>query len=328
MSRLAVLLLGNAPFGSCSLPPHREMRSDGRFMEKDYPSDVRARVTSHHTKYDFDHPYPILQEDHDYDADYVKDENEDGGEWQAQETYDYLRHVIAGSKAEVERLKRLLKEHERIYKDAQAKAGQHSAGSDAGDAAFNEAKKAADSAQDRLDDLKAQVADAQGALQKEKNEVEECRNELQIAKKNLETRMDKQREKEEKAEAVHAKATRRTSTRADREKETGREEAEKEATDEVEQAEDAEDFSEHAVEKEKTEMRLAQEAYDAAVAKVKRTEALLEEAAAKLKRYRDREDPNGGVYNANFVAQKAAAHGSTMALVPFILAVSTMMSIV
>jgi len=85
--------------------PALEPESDKKFMGKDYPDDLRPGV-HHFKRYDWDHPYPIVQEDNIYDKDYVKDENNDSGEWAAQHEYDVLRSKIAKTKARVDYLKR------------------------------------------------------------------------------------------------------------------------------------------------------------------------------------------------------------------------------
>merc|ERR1719498_1037213 len=61
---------------------------------KGYPEDEKY----HSVKTKFDHPYPVVQESRDYDKDYVKDENNDNGEWKAQMEYDRLRAKITEAK--------------------------------------------------------------------------------------------------------------------------------------------------------------------------------------------------------------------------------------
>merc|ERR1719327_133460 len=71
-------------------------------MQKDYPFDKRS-ITDEH--YVFDHPYPAVQDTGDFDKDFVKDENSDGGRWDAQMTYDTLRAKINEAKNKLDELK-------------------------------------------------------------------------------------------------------------------------------------------------------------------------------------------------------------------------------
>merc|ERR1719230_1077348 len=88
------------------ISPELDPKSDKTFFGKDYPDDHRV-VTPHH----FEHPFPVVQKSDDYDKDYVKDENADGGEWAAQMEYDQLRHDIDNKKRAVEKAKKLMEGH-------------------------------------------------------------------------------------------------------------------------------------------------------------------------------------------------------------------------
>merc|ERR1711881_515397 len=76
--------------------------SDKKFFDKDYPADRRPVADKY---YVFDHPYPAVQDSGDYDKDYVKDENSDGGRWKAQMDYDTLRSKIRKAKDKLSELK-------------------------------------------------------------------------------------------------------------------------------------------------------------------------------------------------------------------------------
>merc|ERR1719453_2509376 len=71
-------------------------------MQKDYPFDKRP-ITDEH--YVFDHPYPAVQDSGDFDKDFVKDENSDGGRWQTQMEYDTLRGKIRKAEQKLRELK-------------------------------------------------------------------------------------------------------------------------------------------------------------------------------------------------------------------------------
>merc|ERR1719510_1976058 len=70
------------------ITPELSPESHEKFFDHDYPDDHGPSV---HKDYNFQHPFPVLQDSEDYDKDYVKDENSDGGEWRAQQRYDALR---------------------------------------------------------------------------------------------------------------------------------------------------------------------------------------------------------------------------------------------
>merc|ERR1719382_95939 len=72
--------------------PTLEPASHKEFYGKDYPHDFQPSPNGVHKE--FSYPYPIVQDSGDYDKDYVKDENGDGGEWKAQMNYDLIRSKI------------------------------------------------------------------------------------------------------------------------------------------------------------------------------------------------------------------------------------------
>jgi len=70
---------------------------------------------------DFDHPYPAVQDTDDYDKDYVKDENDDGGEWTAQQEYDALRSKLEKLQADEKKALDRKRELERQLDDEMAR---------------------------------------------------------------------------------------------------------------------------------------------------------------------------------------------------------------
>jgi hypothetical protein len=79
---------------AASITPKLEPKSHDKFFDHDYPDDHRAVEPPHA----WQHPYPIVQDSEDYDLDFVKDENSDGGEWKVQQDYDNLRGKLAAEK--------------------------------------------------------------------------------------------------------------------------------------------------------------------------------------------------------------------------------------
>merc|ERR1719182_1032393 len=78
------------------ISPSLQPESDKKFFNKDNPVDARPKVDVLH----FKHPYPVVQDNEEFDDDFVKDENTDNGEWKAQTEYDRLRHKLAKLKKE------------------------------------------------------------------------------------------------------------------------------------------------------------------------------------------------------------------------------------
>merc|ERR1719379_1531397 len=115
--------------------------SDKKFFSKDYPWDKRPVADKH---YVFDHPYPAVQDSSDFYKDFVKDENSDGGKWQAQMDYDTLRAKIRKAKEKLDKLKEKM---EKEYKDYQS------------------SKKEAEKRYDEVQESKKEVDEAKGAAE-------------------------------------------------------------------------------------------------------------------------------------------------------------------
>lgn len=96
------------------ISPELEPASSQKFFKKDYPYDQRPGADIFH----FKHPYPVVQDSGDYDADYVKDENSDNGSWQAQEDYDRIRHKLAKQRKDLARALARKTDEENQMKDA------------------------------------------------------------------------------------------------------------------------------------------------------------------------------------------------------------------
>merc|ERR1740138_783334 len=133
---MALLEMGTGAVGADyphKLSPSLEPESHDKFFDHDYPDD--ARVTMH-KGFNFQHPYPVVQDSEDYDKDYTKDENSDGGQWAAQNAYDTLRakkseKVLASKRAWATEadLEKALEEAKknRAAAEAAAKAAQQKA---------------------------------------------------------------------------------------------------------------------------------------------------------------------------------------------------------
>lgn len=84
--------------------PELDPKSDKKFFgppfPADYPDDDKPHKVAHAFAGD-GKTYPEMQGQAEYDKDYVKDENDDSGEWAAQHEYDELRSKLARDKADV-----------------------------------------------------------------------------------------------------------------------------------------------------------------------------------------------------------------------------------
>eukprot|EP00927_Polykrikos_kofoidii_P049509 TRINITY_DN4355_c0_g1_i1.p1 TRINITY_DN4355_c0_g1~~TRINITY_DN4355_c0_g1_i1.p1 ORF type:complete len:378 (+),score=122.68 TRINITY_DN4355_c0_g1_i1:92-1135(+) len=89
--------------------------SDGRFFGKDYPHDGNPKAGDLGFKY----PFPKVQDSSTFDEDFVKDENNDGGEWAAQSKYDKLRKKLRDEEADVVPARHEVEEHEKQFTEAQ-----------------------------------------------------------------------------------------------------------------------------------------------------------------------------------------------------------------
>merc|ERR1719160_661203 len=84
--------------------PKLHPASDAKFFDghrADYATDGHGGVRDH-----FGYPFPEVQDSHDYDKDYVKDENADDGEWNAQQHYDKIRSQLVGVRAAADQARR------------------------------------------------------------------------------------------------------------------------------------------------------------------------------------------------------------------------------
>ena len=150
------------------------------FFDKDYPDDLRPKVIN-----EFDHPYPTVQDSKDYDKDYVKDENNDNGEWTAQMDYDRLKNKLAREKDDVKKAKSKMDEEEWEYRQVQEfeKQAEEAAKKAEGDSAAA-AGKAAD-AEGSAGDSAGSISAESAQVEKETDDLKGCEKQLAKAKKAL-----------------------------------------------------------------------------------------------------------------------------------------------
>jgi len=151
-----------------------------KFFDQDYPDDLRPKVIN-----EFDHPYPTVQDSKDYDKDYVKDENNDNGEWTAQMEYDRLKNKLAREKDDVKKAKSKMDEEEWEYRQVQdfEKNAEEAAKKAEGDSAAA-AGKAAD-AEGSAGDSAGAISSESGQVEKETDDLKGCEKALAKAKQAL-----------------------------------------------------------------------------------------------------------------------------------------------
>lgn len=302
-------------------------KSDEKFFGKDYPWDKRPIADKY---YKFGHPYPAVQDSGDFDRDFVKDENSDGGRWQAQMEYDTLRSKIRIAKG---KLKELKEKMEKEYEDWMQAKDKAKDGAGQLDEAGKDAQKkgaAAEAAQKKVNDLEGHsqkdgtkvggaIGDAVKKVEDEMSDLEKCKKALATAKKRLKKLMKEKEEYEKKKIAVkeaEEKAAKEAEeedkkTKAKKEKEqeekkkAKKEEKKKAAKDAKEAAEEEEEASNdeeawrRKLEKEKKDHSEALKTYEQELKDVKLTEDQLARAAENLRKFRRPPyvDDDGGVYN-------------------------------
>lgn len=180
---------------------------------RDLPKDGHAGPsipsTQHFNKQGNGQPFPVVQESHDYDKDFVQDLHSDNGEWHAQTEYDRLRRKVIKEKADVAvaDIKRKLAK-DKLDAD---KNEEHSADDGARSASERAAaaKKAADEAE--AEKHRNSIPGATEHLNDSQANLEKCKENLENAKKRL-AELEKMKangdysKKEAEAQSANAKA--------------------------------------------------------------------------------------------------------------------------
>lgn len=306
-------------------------KSDKKFFGKDYPWDKRPVADKH---YKFDHPYPAVQDTGDYDRDFVKDENADGGKWQAQMEYDILRSKIRQAEKAFAEAKARLEKEEAEWTAVKDKYQKTSSAATSAETARKQAELESAEATKKVNDLAGpaykpgqkvggEVGEAVDRVNKEIDDLETCKKELAAAKKRLKGLIKEKEEldrKEKLEEVVRVDKVLKDKLFKDQEKKKKageRDAAEKEA---------GKMSADQAAWKRKlaAEQKAAEEAsssYEKELADVKRTEAQLKAAEKNLRKFRRPPyvDDNGGVYNVPDDKSKArhslVAVGAVVAMV-------------
>lgn len=307
-------------------------KSDKKFFAKgDYTYDKRPVADKY---YVFDHPYPAVQDSGDFDQDFVKDENSDGGRWQAQMEYDTLRTKIRQAKAKLGELKEKMEsEYEEWMRSKVKDAASSKAASEASKDAAG-AKGKAEAARQKVNDLEGsssskgtkvggKIGDAVKKVKDEMEDLEECKKKLAESKKRLKELLKEKEEfeirsKQAKTEKASRKAKQaeEKKRKLEEKKKAQKDKGEKvtddddddddEATKKQKEEDDKEEestFDEEAwkkkLDKEQKDHAEALDNYEKRKMDVKKTEDQLARAAENLKKFRRPPyvDDNGGVYD-------------------------------
>lgn len=173
MARILSLLLCVAPLASGAvvgkkrIEPELDPKSDKKFFgppfPADYPADMRPGG-----KAQFNYPFPKVQHSAQYDEDFVKDENNDNGEWKAQSEYDRLKTKLHKEQMEVDEAK-----------DKQDKEQKEA------DVAKSRKEKAEEDAE-RYASQKDKLKSLQQNVEDKIENLDDCKKELEDAQKKLE----------------------------------------------------------------------------------------------------------------------------------------------
>mmetsp|Transcript_53956 Transcript_53956/g.157486 ORF Transcript_53956/g.157486 Transcript_53956/m.157486 type:complete len:367 (+) Transcript_53956:66-1166(+) len=333
---LLVWLVLSAPLASAGrfgshITPKLDPKSDKVFFKKDYPDDLDAKGRHGDVKFNF--PYPAVQDRHDYDKDYVKDENADDGQWKAQMEYDLLRTKISKDRDDYKKAKETEKqlrqeleaaqqkeaEAAQRAKDAEKKvAAAQAAASDSKEKAgklAEEARAANETAAKQHEAVaKEHETEVEAAVQTVKKEMEDlknCQQELAEARARLKELVEKGEGNSTSGEQGGADASRqeeasKEAATAELElKEAQAEAAKKEAEDAELKREIADEGAKHDE---------AEHEYQKESEHLKEVEHDMDAAAHRLRKFRKDLDTDGGAQHEAPVKGRASVYSPRTAL--------------
>jgi len=134
--------------------PALEPTSHDKFFDKDNSWDDRNGAT------DFKYPFPSVQHSFKYDDDFVRDENSDGGQWQAQMEYDTARTNLNRQREKVA----AARSHEKVARGTDASADAQKDFNQQKGAVVDD-EKALREAEDRLRAVRASLLQVQSEHQ-------------------------------------------------------------------------------------------------------------------------------------------------------------------
>lgn len=189
MSRFSALVLVIGCGVSLAAPVVPEVKqSSKKFFGKDLPGDKRPVADEH---YYFDHPYPAVQDTGDFDKDFIKDENSDGGKWQAQMEYDLLRNKLHVAEKDLARLQKKMDSQDEVVQKAKKAYLEATNQVSKDQSTTGIAQHDLAEADGGVDKIESQVADAEDKVAKEVKDLEACKKALEDAKQALKDLKDK-----------------------------------------------------------------------------------------------------------------------------------------
>jgi len=145
----------------------------------DYPSDENPKAPRGESRNGKDNPYPSVKDPGEYEKDYVKDENNDGGEWNAQMEYDAIRTKIKEKEADAKMAEgeEKAKEQEVVAAEDKVKEAEEKLKT----AEKREAEAAAEAAkvQKLENQSEEEIQKTANATIKEANDIKDCAKELE-----------------------------------------------------------------------------------------------------------------------------------------------------
>lgn len=177
------------------VPALEEPADDHHFFKHDYPRDRQPVMEDK-----WSHPFPIVQDTDDYEKDYVKDENSDGGRWKLDMEYNTLRsRLVAARAAKMQAAEAVNETGGRLRLEEGAKSRLQKA-LEAKNAALREAELALETAEAKYNAAKSVSSNAvdkqEKVVARESKKAAECRAELEKARAHLRD-MQEQRVKAE-----------------------------------------------------------------------------------------------------------------------------------
>lgn len=271
-----------------AIEPTLSPESDHIFMKHDYKHDE----SPHARDVNFGYPYPVLQDTEKYDRDYVKDENNDGGEWKAQFEFDRLRAQLQKDRALVRETLAAEKGKKNTLDIAKVKEGQAERESKEAERKAEDAQRRYDSSTKDLEELTGKqdgkqdggkIGKSVGEVNKEIADVEECEKHLREVQAKLK-QLEEEREARKRAIAQSQQEAANSKAAADAKYQTAKEaDYDKMDKDLIRQMQEKKRAREEAI----AQARMSE-------AEMKKLEAQIKVAAENLRNARQRQAGNGG----------------------------------
>jgi len=320
-----------------AIRPSLAPKSDKKFFGKDYPDDLRPTIDAAPK---WSYPYPKVQSDTKYDADYVKDENSDGGHWKAQMDYDEIKMKYVKQQGVV----RTAALREGLEKDEANKAAQIKdkvwlrKSADEADAA-----KAAEEAEEENKEWEAaatdeqkkeweaakkagkskEVFDAEQKVERAEDHLKDCQKAVDDAKAELvkvqaaDAAKEAENQKNKDAAVVDAKGKQASTADAAKSKQAIA--ADKKAKAAASQKEA--DAAKAAADKEEADEKITKRTFEQEQDKLKRLATDLEKAEQRLREYRG-EPAHDSALHAETTRSGAARFSAVFLLVSCLVAVA------